>query len=67
MEAQKPVLYNMFRSGPSWRVRLVLAIKGIDYEYRTVDMMKGEQETEEYKKLNPFKVSELHISLITFL
>ncbi|CAI8034045.1 Maleylacetoacetate isomerase [Geodia barretti] len=41
----KPVLYSYFRSTCSWRVRIALALKGIEYEYRAVHLLKdgGEQ------------------------
>jgi len=55
--SSKPVLYSYFRSSCSWRVRIVLAWKGIDYEQKPVNLMKdgGEQMSEEFKKLNPMK------------
>jgi maleylacetoacetate isomerase len=51
----KPVLYSYFRSSCSWRVRIVLAWKGIDHEQKAVNLMKdgGDQFTEEYMKVNP--------------
>lgn len=51
----KPVLYSYFRSSCSWRVRIALAFKKIDYEYRAVNLVKdgGEQHSEEFTKLNP--------------
>ncbi|CAG5126849.1 unnamed protein product, partial [Candidula unifasciata] len=51
--ADKVVLYSYFRSSASWRVRIALAIKGVKYEYRAVSLVKGEQFSDEYKKLNP--------------
>ncbi|RNA24701.1 maleylacetoacetate isomerase isoform X2, partial [Brachionus plicatilis] len=47
-----PVLYN-FHRGSSWRVRIALALKKIDYEYKAVNIDKGEQFTKEYEKINP--------------
>lgn len=50
------MLYSYFRSSASWRVRIVLALKGLDYEYRAVNLIKdgGEQKKEEYvKSKNP--------------
>lgn len=35
-------LYNYFRSSASYRVRIALAIKGIEYEYLPVHLAKGE-------------------------
>ena len=36
-------LYNYFRSSASYRVRIALAIKGLDYEYVPVHLLKNEQ------------------------
>jgi maleylacetoacetate isomerase len=56
-------LYSYWRSTCSWRVRIALALKEIDYEYIPVHLLKngGEQHSEEYKNLNP---SELVPTLI---
>lgn len=53
--SSKPLLYSYYRSSCSWRVRIALALKGIDYEYKSVNLIKdgGEQHSDEYKKLNP--------------
>lgn len=53
----KPVLYSYFRSSASWRVRIALAYKGIDYEYRAVNLVKdgGQQLSEEYQELNSMR------------
>ncbi|XP_021946450.1 maleylacetoacetate isomerase [Folsomia candida] len=51
----KPILYNYFRSSSSWRVRIVLAHKGIDYEYKAINLLKKEQLTEEYRKICPMQ------------
>ena len=37
------ILYSYWRSSCSWRVRVALAFKGIPYEYRAVNLLKGEQ------------------------
>lgn len=37
------MLYSYFRSSCSWRVRVALALKNIDYEYRSVNLLLGEQ------------------------
>nr|AYN44509.1 glutathione S-transferase Z1 [Brachionus rotundiformis] len=52
MSFNKPILWNFYR-GASWRVRLALAFKKIDYEYRSVNIDKGEQFTKEYEAINP--------------
>lgn len=52
-----PVLYSYWRSSCSWRVRLALELKGIEFEYRAVNLIKdgGEQLKPEYASLNPMK------------
>jgi len=54
--------FGYWRSSASWRLRLVFAHKGIKYEYIPVNLLKSEQATEEFIKLNPSKV---RIKLIT--
>ncbi|XVF22708.1 hypothetical protein REPUB_Repub12eG0194300 [Reevesia pubescens] len=49
----KLVLYSYWQSSCSWRVRFALNLKGISYEYKAVDLTKGEQFTPEFEKLNP--------------
>ncbi|KAI9361300.1 maleylacetoacetate isomerase [Pilaira anomala] len=49
----KPVLYSYFRSSASWRVRIALAWKKIDYDLKPIDLTKKEQKSEEYHKLVP--------------
>uniref|UniRef100_A0A2R5LKH8 Putative glutathione s-transferase n=1 Tax=Ornithodoros turicata TaxID=34597 RepID=A0A2R5LKH8_9ACAR len=53
--SSKPILYSYFRSSCAYRVRIALALKNIDYEYRAVSLIKdgGEQHSSEFKKLNP--------------
>jgi len=46
------ILYSYFRSSCSWRVRLVLAMKEIKYEYRAVNLLKGDQLDDEYSEVN---------------
>ena len=36
-------LYNYFRSSASYRVRIALALKGLDYDYKAVHLAKNEQ------------------------
>ncbi len=48
-------LYNFFNSSTSYRVRIALALKGIDYAYEGVNIRIGEQGAEDYLKLNPAK------------
>lgn len=48
-------LWNYFRSSASFRARIALHYKGIDFEYKPVHLVRGggEQHSAEYKKLNP--------------
>jgi maleylpyruvate isomerase len=45
-------LYNYFRSSAAYRVRIALSLKGLDYEYIPVHLVKGEQRGEPYRTLN---------------
>jgi glutathione S-transferase len=47
------ILYHGWRSSASRRVRLCLAEKGLPYESRLVDMVKGDQHSPEYLAMNP--------------
>ncbi|XP_048218536.1 maleylacetoacetate isomerase isoform X5 [Perognathus longimembris pacificus] len=57
MQAGKPILYSYFRSSCSWRVRIALALKGINYETVPINLIKdgGQQFSEEFQALNPMK------------
>ena len=46
-------LYTYFRSGTSHRVRIALNLKGLPYEQVHVHLLKGEQQQEHYRNLNP--------------
>jgi len=48
-----PVLYTYFRSSCSWRLRLVLAYKKIDYKSVPVNLLKKEQKSAEHLAVNP--------------
>jgi maleylacetoacetate isomerase len=47
------VLYDYFRSSAAYRVRIALNLKGVKYEQRPVNLLEGDQRSEEYRKLNP--------------
>jgi maleylpyruvate isomerase len=47
------VLHNYFRSSTSFRVRIALALKGLEYRYEAYHLRKGEQRGETYLGLNP--------------
>ena len=48
-------LYSYWRSTASYRVRIALGLKGLDYEYVPVHLVKegGEQHSAEFRALNP--------------
>ncbi len=46
-------LYNYFRSSAAYRVRIALNLKGVTWEHVGVHLVKGEQRSPEYMKLNP--------------
>ncbi len=46
-------LYNYFRSSASFRVRIALALKGLDYEYIPVHLLKGEHRQAGYAAVSP--------------
>ncbi|WII72110.1 maleylacetoacetate isomerase [Bdellovibrio sp. 22V] len=47
------VLYNYFRSSTSYRVRLAMHVKGLAFEYKPINLLKSEQRSPEYLKINP--------------
>ncbi|WP_405224487.1 maleylacetoacetate isomerase [Lentisalinibacter sediminis] len=46
-------LYGYYRSSTSYRTRIVLNLKGIDYEYVPVALDRGEQHDNAFRELNP--------------
>lgn len=46
-------LFGYWRSSATYRVRIALALKGIDYAYEAVDLLAGDQKSEAYLKTNP--------------
>ncbi len=46
-------LYNLPRSGNSYKIRLMLSMLKLDYETILIDSSKGETLTEEFRKINP--------------
>ena len=47
------VLHGYWRSGTSYRTRIALNLKGVDYETRPVDLRAGEQRAQDYLALAP--------------
>ena len=46
------ILHDYFRSSASYRVRIALNLKGLDYEQHQVNLLKGEQKSFEHHQLN---------------
>ncbi|XP_018431174.1 PREDICTED: maleylacetoacetate isomerase [Nanorana parkeri] len=66
--AEKPLLFGYFRSSCTWRVRIALALKGIEYDQQPVNLIKdgGQQLTDDYKRVNPMlQVPALRIDGVT--
>lgn len=51
--AKNFVLFSYWRSSCSWRVRAVLEYKKIPYQYKAVNLLAGEQFSEDYKQISP--------------
>jgi maleylacetoacetate isomerase len=49
----RPILYDYWRSSAAYRVRIALNLKGVDYESRQIELREGEQQSDEYRALNP--------------
>ena len=52
-EKEGAVLYGYFRSSASYRVRIALGLKGLSVAHKFVQLPSGEQNTQEYLKINP--------------
>lgn len=46
-------LFGYWRSSASYRVRIALALKGLDYDYIPVNLLKGEQREPAYLQKHP--------------
>jgi maleylacetoacetate isomerase len=49
----RPLLYDYYRSSSAYRVRIALNIKGIEYDHHPVNLLEGEQRSDEYRAVNP--------------
>ena len=52
-------LFNYFRSSASYRVRIALALKGLDYDYKAVKLTKNEQFNESYTAVSASRLVPL--------
>ncbi len=46
-------LYSYFRSSASFRVRIALALKGLEFETIPINLRSGEQTSDHYRSINP--------------
>jgi maleylacetoacetate isomerase len=46
-------LYGYWRSSATYRVRIACALKGLDYAYQPVNLLKGEQTGAAYRRVSP--------------
>ncbi|MEX0708787.1 MAG: maleylacetoacetate isomerase [Woeseia sp.] len=46
-------LFGYYRSSASFRIRIVLNLKGLSWDYETVRLNRGEQKSDEFTALNP--------------
>ena len=52
-------LHNYFRSSASYRVRIALALKGLEYDYKAVHLRKSEQLQESYATVSASRLVPL--------
>ncbi|MFL4469565.1 maleylacetoacetate isomerase [Tateyamaria armeniaca] len=55
MSSSQIKLYSYWRSTTSYRVRAALNLKGVGYETVPVDLLAGDQRSDDYAALNPGK------------
>lgn len=64
----KIILHDYWRSTASYRVRLALNIKGVDYEIRSVNLLDGEHKQQGYMEQNPMglvptlSIGDIHLT-----
>jgi len=49
----RPLLHDYFRSSAAYRVRIALALKGVEHDGVSVDLRSGDQRSADYKARNP--------------
>lgn len=49
----RAILYDYFRSSASYRVRIALNLKGVDYEQRSINLADGAQKDAAFRAKNP--------------
>ncbi|KAJ1696478.1 hypothetical protein LUZ63_004990 [Rhynchospora breviuscula] len=51
----KLTLFSYWLSSCAYRIRIALNLKGLDYEYNAVDVLKGDQSDPDFERINPMK------------
>lgn len=60
-------LYSFFNSSTSYRVRIALALKGLAYEYQSINLREGQQRSSAHRELSPIGgVPVLEIDGVSF-
>ncbi|MGY0398611.1 MAG: maleylacetoacetate isomerase [Ostreibacterium sp.] len=59
------ILYGYWRSSASYRVRIALNLKKLDYTHQGIHLVKKEQQNDGYLKLNPQGLIPLYIEETT--
>ena len=49
----QPILHDYYRSSAAYRVRIALNLKGVEYDSHPVNLLESEQQSDEYRALNP--------------
>lgn len=49
----RPILHDYWRSSASYRVRIALNLKGVEYDSAPVNLLEGEQRGDAYRARNP--------------
>ena len=47
-------LYGYYRSSTSYRMRIALELKGLEYDYVPVNLLESEQKGDAFRDRNPF-------------
>jgi maleylpyruvate isomerase len=50
---KRPILHGYWRSTASWRVRIALAFKGVEFGHAAHDLRRGEQRSEAFLSIAP--------------
>lgn len=53
MSISKPIFYGNWRSASSQRVRIGLGLKGIEVDYRPIDLSRAEQTSDAFRHIHP--------------